>query len=278
MCLGRSTPQLSLQVELAFTARMVWGMHLATRMTQVWQMQTGLVCRISSHFWPDWMATSSRASFVVKEGFQGCQPLRHTWFHALEHGNGLVMSGVSEDIYMETHEQHREERRAKVESNSCGLWEPADNASWTLLGALLASPPGTRSYLEPRASLLLGARTSTFLKSVTVYTLWNPGELKSLSGRRRGWLGLAFDHFRPINSCLRRNLLSPMDWASHKEKACLGSFFRNMKEPLQPQPLQPLRFEGWTGPALKQRRPVGPVGEWHTGESLSSEVGPTGFH
>eukprot|EP00913_Durusdinium_trenchii_P029547 g27697.t1 len=35
--------------------------------------------------------------------------------------------GMHLDIYMETHEQHREERRAKVESNSCGLWEPADN-------------------------------------------------------------------------------------------------------------------------------------------------------
>ncbi|CAK9067113.1 unnamed protein product [Durusdinium trenchii] len=30
--------------------------------------------------------------------------------------------GYGDDIYMETHEQHREER-----SNSCGLWEPADN-------------------------------------------------------------------------------------------------------------------------------------------------------
>lgn len=32
-----------------------------------------------------------------------------------------------EDVYMETHESGREARRARVESQSCGLWEPADN-------------------------------------------------------------------------------------------------------------------------------------------------------
>ncbi|CAL1156924.1 unnamed protein product [Cladocopium goreaui] len=40
---------------------------------------------------------------------------------------GRMKWGMHLDVYMETHESGREARRARVESQSCGLWEPADN-------------------------------------------------------------------------------------------------------------------------------------------------------